>query len=304
MADTSMGLAVSSTIVPTMPGCTPAGGWNWTATVVRPPRTVGAPAAVGVPSPLAPEPKDGDRPGVRSAYRSSRPRVHTRVPMTARARMGAPMPPIQAAALAAGAAAEPTLVVAVALEHDGLHGVEGGGRVGGEHRHRVTTAEVGRGEGRRVTGPRRALGGRALRALEAGDLRRGVGRLDLDLHGRALGELVGAEDVVEELDGVGLVGARRGLPVGRDRVEHVVQRVADDVDLGAAGVFARRADADLLRRTVVADPEVVGGAGGARDLDVGQVEVAEAVRARRSTPSARRCCGRCRAAPPPPGSAR
>ena len=53
MAETSIGLAVSSMIVPTMPGCTPFGGWNWTATVDDPPRTV---AALGVPSPAAPVP--------------------------------------------------------------------------------------------------------------------------------------------------------------------------------------------------------------------------------------------------------
>ena len=64
MADTSIGLAVSSMMVPTMPGWTPRGGWNWTATVVEPPRTVAAP---GVPSPVAPVPNAGDRPGVRSA---------------------------------------------------------------------------------------------------------------------------------------------------------------------------------------------------------------------------------------------
>src|SRR6478735_648480 len=105
VAETSIGLAVSSMIVPTMPGCTPAGGWNCTATVVRPPRTV---AAAGAGSPPGPEPTEGVRPGVRSAYRSSRPRVHTRVPITARATTGAPMPATQAAALRAGAAAEPT----------------------------------------------------------------------------------------------------------------------------------------------------------------------------------------------------
>ncbi len=66
VADTSIGLATSSMIVPTMPGCTPGGGWNWTATVGRPPRTVAA-AASGVPSPLAPVPIAGERPGVRSA---------------------------------------------------------------------------------------------------------------------------------------------------------------------------------------------------------------------------------------------
>ena len=56
-----------------------------------------------------------------------------------------------------------------------------------------------------------------------------------------------------------------------------MERVADLVDLGAAGVLVCRPDPDLPRGAVVTDAEGVGGAARARDRDVGHVVVAVAV---------------------------
>ena len=73
------GLAVSSTTVPTMPGWTPLGGWNCTATTCWPPRTVGC-VAVAVP---ADDPLRGPtrtRARAPASRRRSARRVHASTP--------------------------------------------------------------------------------------------------------------------------------------------------------------------------------------------------------------------------------